>query len=84
MNKLELAGIESNDAEVISKYAKSLAKQRGQSYESIIESIIIAISKKSLPILDNLGVHAPSLTQKNYNDFARSVAEVIKEKKLIK
>lgn len=84
MNKFELAGIDPDDAKILTEYAKTRAKQVGESYDFILNGILSGIYRKSFLILDNLGIHAPSLAQKDDGNFGKSVAEVIKEQKLIK
>lgn len=84
MTQFELLGIDPEGAKTIQEYAKIRSIQVGVPYDVMINAFLSAIHRKSPLILDNLGIHTPSLTQKDTTNFSKAVAEVIKEQKLIK
>jgi len=63
-------------------FAQQKAKDTGQSIDYMVDSIVTGLGRKSLPILDNLGLSAAEIKEKmkESGDMTKAVAEIIKEK----
>lgn len=63
------------------KFAQVRAQQTGQSVDYLVESIILGISRKSIPILDNLGISAGRLRQEfaATGNFAQGAFNIVNE-----
>lgn len=63
-------------------FAQQKAKDTGQSIDYMVDSIVTGLGRKSLPILDNLGLSAAEIKarMKDGGDMTKAVAEIIKEK----
>ena len=63
-------------------FAQQKAKDTGQSIDYMVDSIVTGLGRKSLPILDNLGISATAIKEKmkDGGDMTTAVAEIIKEK----
>ncbi len=63
-------------------FAQQQAKDTGQSVEYMVDSIVTGLGRKSLPILDNLGLSATEIRTKmaKVGDMTTAVAEIIKER----
>ena len=63
-------------------FAQQQAKDTGQSVEYLVDSIVTGLGRKSLPILDNLGLSATDIRtkMKEVGDMTTAVAEIIKER----
>lgn len=63
------------------KFAQIRAQETGESVDYLTESIVLGISRKSIPILDNLGLSAAQIQQefKKTGDFAKGVGNIIDE-----
>jgi hypothetical protein len=63
-------------------FAQQQAKDTGQSVEYMVDSIVTGLGRKSLPILDNLGLSAVDIRKKmeEVGDMTTAVAEIIKER----
>ena len=63
-------------------FAQQQAKDTGQSVEYMVDSIVTGLGRKSLPILDNLGLSATDIRTKmaKVGDMTTAVAEIIKER----
>ena len=63
-------------------FAQQKAKDTGQSIDYMVDSIVTGLGRKSLPILDNLGLSAAEIKEKmkDSGDMTKAVAEIIKEK----
>ena len=63
-------------------FAQQQAKDTGQSVEYMVDSIVTGLGRKSLPILDNLGLSAVDIRAKmaEVGDMTTAVAEIIKER----
>ncbi len=63
-------------------FAQQKAKDTGQSIDYMVDSIVTGLGRKSLPILDNLGLSAAEIKEKmkDGGDMTKAVAEIIKEK----
>lgn len=63
------------------KFAQIRAQETGESVDYLAESIVLGISRKSIPILDNLGLSATQIQQefKKTGDFAKGVGNIIDE-----
>lgn len=63
-------------------FAQQKAKDTGQSIDYMVDSIVTGLGRKSLPILDNLGLSAAEIREKmkDGGDMTKAVAEIIKEK----
>lgn len=63
------------------KFAAQRARDTGESVEYLTESIVLGISRKSIPILDNLGLSATQIQQefKKTGDFAKAVGNIVNE-----
>ena len=60
-------------------FAAQRARETGESVEYLTESIVLGISRKSIPILDNLGISAVQIQEefKKTGDFAVAVGNII-------
>lgn len=63
-------------------FAQQQAKDTGQSVEYMVDSIVTGLGRKSLPILDNLGLSAVDIRKKmeEVGDMTTAVAEIIKDR----
>ena len=63
-------------------FAQQQAKDTGQSIDYLVDSIVTGLGRKSLPILDNLGLSATDIREKmkQTGDMTSAVAEIIKER----
>ena len=63
------------------KFAQQRAIETGDSIDYLVESIVLGISRKSIPILDNLGLSAQMIQDefKKTGDFAKAVGNIIDE-----
>jgi hypothetical protein len=63
-------------------FAQQQAKNTGESVEYMVDSIVTGLGRKSLPILDNLGLSATAIRDKMKEgaDMTEAVAEIIKER----
>lgn len=63
-------------------FAQQQAKDTGQSVEYLVDSIVTGLGRKSLPILDNLGLSATDIRtkMKEVGDMTTAVSEIIKER----
>lgn len=63
-------------------FAQQQAKDTGQSVEYMVDSIVTGLGRKSLPILDNLGLSATDIRErmKETGDMTQAVAAIIKER----
>ena len=62
-------------------FAQKKAKDTGQSVDYMVDSIVTGLGRKSLMILDNLGLSAAQIKEKmkESGDMTKAVAEIIKE-----
>ena len=62
-------------------FAQQKAKDTGQSVDFLVESIVNGLGRKSLPILDNLGLSATEIRErmKETGDMTKAVGEIIRE-----
>ena len=60
-------------------FAAQRARETGESVDYLVESIVLGISRKSIPILDNLGISAVQIQEefKKTGDFAVAVGNII-------
>lgn len=61
------------------KFAQQRAQETGESVDYLTESIVLGISRKSIPILDNLGISSQQV-QKEFaktGDFAVAVGNIV-------
>lgn len=60
-------------------YAQQKAKDTGESIDYLVNSIVTGLGRKSLPILDNLGLSATEIREemKNTGDMTVAVAKII-------
>ena len=63
------------------EFAQKKAKDTGQSVDYMVQSIVTGLGRKSLMILDNLGLSAANIKEKmaETGDMTKAVAEIIKE-----
>ena len=63
-------------------FAQQKAKDTGQDIDYMVDSIVTGLGRKSLPILDNLGLSAAEIKEKmkESGDMTKAVSEIIKEK----
>ena len=63
-------------------FAQQQAKDTGQSVDYMVDSIVTGLGRKSLPILDNLGLSAAEIRErmKESGDMTKAVADIIKER----
>ena len=63
-------------------FAQQQAKDTGQDVNFLVDSIVTGLGRKSLPILDNLGLSAEEIKNrmKETGDMTTAVAEIIKER----
>lgn len=61
------------------KFASDRAIETGQSVDYLTESIILGIARKSIPIMDNLGISSVELQNEfaKTGDFAKAAANII-------
>jgi hypothetical protein len=61
------------------KFATQRAQETGESVDYLTESIVLGISRKSIPILDNLGISAQQIQQEfqKTGDFAKAVGGIV-------
>ena len=62
-------------------FAQKKAKDTGQSVDYMVDSIVTGLGRKSLPILDNLGISASEVRDKmkETGDMTKAVGEIIRE-----
>lgn len=62
-------------------FAQQKAKDTGQSVDYLVESIVTGLGRKSLMILDNLGLSAAEIKEKmaETGDMTKAVGEIIRE-----
>ena len=63
-------------------FAQQQAKDTGQSIDYLVDSIVTGLGRKSLPILDNLGLSATDIRErmKETGDMTTAVAQIIQER----
>jgi len=63
-------------------FAQQQAKDTGQDVNYLVDSIVTGLGRKSLPILDNLGLSAEEIKNrmKETGDMTTAVAEIIQER----
>lgn len=63
-------------------FAQQQAKDTGQDVNTLVDSIVLGLGRKSLPILDNLGLSAEEIRNrmKETGDMTKAVAEIIEER----
>jgi hypothetical protein len=63
-------------------FAQQQAKDTGQDVGYLVDSIVTGLGRKSLPILDNLGLSATEIRErmKETGDMTKAVADIIKER----
>ena len=63
-------------------FAQQQAKDTGQDVNYLVDSIVTGLGRKSLPILDNLGLSAEDIRNrmKETGDMTKAVAEIIEER----
>lgn len=71
-----------NELGTLLAFAQQKAKDTGQSIDYMVDSIVTGLGRKSLPILDNLGLSAAEIKEKmkESGDMTKAVAEIIKDK----
>jgi ribosomal protein L29 len=63
------------------QFAAMRARETGESVDYLVESITLGIARKSIPILDNLGISSIQIQEefKKTGDFAQAVGNIIDE-----
>jgi hypothetical protein len=63
-------------------FAQQQAKDTGQDVNYLVDSIVTGLGRKSLPILDNLGLSATDIKErmKQTGDMTQAVAQIIEER----
>ena len=63
-------------------FARQQAKDTGQDVGYLVDSIVTGLGRKSLPIVDNLGLSATEIRErmKETGDMTKAVAEIIQER----
>ena len=63
-------------------FAQQQAKDTGQDVNYLVDSIVTGLGRKSLPILDNLGLSAEDIRErmKETGDMTKAVADIIQER----
>ena len=63
-------------------FAQQQAKDTGQDVGYLVDSIVTGLGRKSLPILDNLGLSATEIRErmKETGDMTKAVADIIKDR----
>ena len=63
-------------------FAQQQAKDTGQDVNFLVDSIVTGLGRKSLPILDNLGLSAEEIRNrmKETGDMTKAVADIIQER----
>ena len=63
-------------------FAQQQAKDTGQDVNYLVDSIVTGLGRKSLPILDNLGLSAEDIRErmKETGDMTQAVADIIQER----
>ena len=63
-------------------FAQQQAKDTGQDVNYLVDSIVTGLGRKSLPILDNLGLSAQDIKErmKETGDMTKAVAQIIEER----
>ena len=63
-------------------FAQQQAKDTGQDVNYLVDSIVTGLGRKSLPILDNLGLSATEIRErmKDTGDMTKAVADIIQER----
>ena len=80
--KFENFGLSLEQMGTFLAFAQQQAKDTGQSVEYLVDSIVTGLGRKSLPILDNLGLSATEIRErmKDTGDMTTAVADIIKER----
>lgn len=80
--KFENFGLSLEQMGTFLAFAQQQAKDTGQSVEYLVDSIVTGLGRKSLPILDNLGLSATEIRErmKETGDMTSAVADIIKER----
>lgn len=62
-------------------FAQKKASDTGQSVDYMVDSIVTGLGRKSLPILDNLGISASQVKERmgETGDMTKAVADIIRE-----
>lgn len=63
------------------KFATDRAIETGESVDYLVESIVLGISRKSIPIMDNLGISSVALQEemKKTGDFAKAAFNIVEQ-----
>lgn len=63
------------------KFATDRAIETGESVDYLVESIVLGISRKSIPILDNLGISSVQIQDemKKTGDFAKAAFNIVEQ-----
>lgn len=61
------------------EFAQKRASQTGESVDNLVDSIVLGIARKSIPILDNLGLSAVRIQNEfsRTGDFAKAVGNIV-------
>ena len=80
--KFENFGLSLEQMGTFLAFAQQQAKDTGQSVEYLVDSIVTGLGRKSLPILDNLGLSATEIKErmKETGDMTKAVADIIKDR----
>ena len=80
--KFENFGLSLDQMGTFLAFAQQQAKDTGQSVEYLVDSIVTGLGRKSLPILDNLGLSATEIKErmKETGDMTTAVADIIKDR----
>lgn len=80
--KFENFGLSLEQMGTFLAFAQQQAKDTGQSVEYLVDSIVTGLGRKSLPILDNLGLSSTEIKKKmeETGDMTKAVAEIIKDR----
>ena len=80
--KFENFGLSLEQMGTFLAFAQQQAKDTGQSVEYLVDSIVTGLGRKSLPILDNLGLSATEIRERmgETGDMTKAVADIIKER----
>jgi hypothetical protein len=80
--KFENFGLSLEQMGTFLAFAQQQAKDTGQSVEYLVDSIVTGLGRKSLPILDNLGLSATEIRKRmgETGDMTKAVADIIKER----
>ena len=80
--KFENFGLSLEQMGTFLAFAQQQAKDTGQSVEYLVDSIVTGLGRKSLPILDNLGLSSTEIKErmKETGDMTKAVADIIKDR----